>query len=344
MINLHDTIERKFVESFDVTEWEIETDTGWEDISHSNKTVEYEVWEIETDKGTVLKGADTHILIDKHNNEVFIKDSLGISVKSLTGDQLVTKVNKLAYSEHMYDLTVASENHTYYSNGLLSHNTTVAAGYLLWYAMFKPNSTILVAAHKQAGASEIMQRIRFAYESIPDHIRAGVTEYNKNSITFDSGSRIVSTTTTENSGRGMSLTLVYLDEFEFVPLCIAKEFWTSLSPTLSTGGKCIITSTPNSDEDQFAQLWHEANKTTDAYGIPIPGGVGVNGFKPLLAIWSEHPERDDAWADSERAKIGEERFRRENECCNGNTKITLKDETGQIFNITMEELFDNINS
>ena len=127
--------------------------------------------------------------------------------------------------------------------------TTVAAGYLLWYAMFKPDSTILVAAHKQAGAQEIMQRIRYAYESVPDHIRAGVTEYNKGSISFDNGSRIVAATTTENTGRGMSLTLVYLDEFAFVPQRIASEFWTALSPTLATGGKCIITSTPNSDED-----------------------------------------------------------------------------------------------
>lgn len=192
--------------------------------------------------------------------------------------------------------------------------TTVAAGYLLWYAMFKPNSTILVAAHKQTGAAEIMQRIRFAYESIPDHIRAGVTEYNKGSITFDTGSRIVSTTTTENSGRGMSLTLVYLDEFAFVPPRIATEFWTSLSPTLATGGKCIITSTPNSDEDQFALLWKEAQKKTDEFGITIPGGLGVNGFKELMAIWSEHPDRDEKWASQERAKIGDERFRRENEC------------------------------
>ena len=82
--------------------------------------------------------------------------------------------------------------------------TTVAPGYLLWYAMFKPDSTILVAAHKQAGAPEIMQRIRYAYESVPDYIRAGVTEYNKGSISFDNGSRIVASTTTENTGRGMS--------------------------------------------------------------------------------------------------------------------------------------------
>jgi hypothetical protein len=190
--------------------------------------------------------------------------------------------------------------------------TTVAAGYLLWYAMFKPDSTILVAAHKAAGAMEIMQRIRYAYESVPDYIRAGVTEYNKGSISFDNGSRIVASTTTENTGRGMSLTLVYLDEFAFVPPRIAAEFWTSLSPTLATGGKCIITSTPNSDEDTFAMIWHQANKLFDEHGNKQE--FGVNGFKPMLAVWDRHPDRDPTWATAERGRIGEERFRREHEC------------------------------
>jgi len=87
--------------------------------------------------------------------------------------------------------------------------STSAAGYLLWYAMFVPDSTILVAAHKYTGSQEIMQRIRYAYESVPDHIRAGATNYNKGSIEFDNGSRIVSATTTENTGRGMSISLLY---------------------------------------------------------------------------------------------------------------------------------------
>lgn len=190
--------------------------------------------------------------------------------------------------------------------------TTVAAAYLLWFAMFKPDSTILVAAHKAAGSQEIMQRIRYAYELIPDHIRAGVSEYNKTSLTFDNGSRIVASTTTENTGRGMSLTLVYLDEFAFVPPRIAAEFWTALSPTLSTGGKCIMTSTPNSDEDTFASIWNQATKTVDEYGNPAI--VGVNGFKGYLAKWHQHPDRTEEWAEEERSRIGEERFRREHEC------------------------------
>lgn len=190
--------------------------------------------------------------------------------------------------------------------------TTLAAGYLLWYAMFVPDSTILIAAHKREGANEIMQRIRFCYEELPDHIRAAVTEYNKGSISFDNGSRILAQATTPNTGRGLSLSLVYLDEFAFVPPKIAREFWTSLSPTLSTGGKCIITSTPNVDDDQFAEIWHNSQNTIDEYGNET--GIGINGFKGYYANWKAHPDRDEAWARVERGKIGQERFEREHEC------------------------------
>lgn len=86
--------------------------------------------------------------------------------------------------------------------------STCAAAYLLWFAMFVPDSTILIAAHKHTGAQEIMQRIRYMYENLPNYLRAGATSYNKGSLEFDNGSRIISATTTENTGRGMSLTCV----------------------------------------------------------------------------------------------------------------------------------------
>ncbi len=190
--------------------------------------------------------------------------------------------------------------------------STCAAGYLLWYAMFNPDQTILIAAHKYSGASEIMQRIRFAYETLPDFIRAGVTAYNKGSLEFDNGSRIVAQSTTENTGRGLSISLAYLDEFAFVRPNIAKEFWTSLSPTLATGGKCIITSTPNMDDDQFAQIWRDANKNQDEHGMET--NTGINGFAHYLATWEVHPDRDQEWADVEQGRIGIERFKREHEC------------------------------
>ena len=213
---------------------------------------------------------------------------------------------RLLQSYHDYRYTIAMLPRQ-------SGKTTCASGYLLWYAMFVPDSSILIAAHKYEGAKDIMERFRYAYESLPDYIRAGVYTYNKQTIEFDNGSRVHATTTTENTGRGKSLSLIYLDEFAFVqPPEKAKEFWTALSPTLSTGGKCIITSTPNSDEDQFAQIWFEAIKKFDEHGNAQE--VGQNGFYAYHAKWQEHPDRDEEWAQQERSKIGEERFRREFDC------------------------------
>jgi hypothetical protein len=231
---------------------------------------------------------------------------------------------KMLYHPFDYQKRLIATYHNYrYSISLMPRQTgksTSAAGYLLWYAMFVPDSTILIAAHKYTGAQEIMQRIRYAYELCPNHIRAGATSYNKGSLEFENGSRIVSQTTTETTGRGMSISLLYADEFAFVRPTIAKEFWTSISPTLATGGKAIITSTPNSDEDQFAFLWKGANKTTDEHGNTTE--LGINGFKAFRSYWREHPDRGDDWGAEQLAQLGEERFRREMDC-----EFVINDET-----------------
>jgi hypothetical protein len=223
---------------------------------------------------------------------------------------------KIQYVPFDYQVDLIHNYHTHrFSINMLGRQmgkTTTAAGYLVWYAMFVPDSTILIAAHKYTGAQEIMQRIRYAYEAVPDHIRCGVVSYNKGSIDFDNGSRIVSATTTETTGRGMSISLLYCDEFAFVRPTIAREFWASISPTLATGGKAIITSTPNSDDDQFSFIWREANKRLDEYGNEKE--IGRNGFASYIAVWDQHPERDKAWASQEHAALGEERFRREHNC------------------------------
>lgn len=195
-----------------------------------------------------------------------------------------------------------------------SGKTTCASAYLLWFAMFHPDQTILVAAHKYTGAQEIMQRIRYGYELCPDYIRSGVISYNKGSMEFDNGSRIVSATTTGNTGRGMSISLLYCDEFAFVQPNIAEEFWTSISPTLATGGRAILTSTPNSDEDTFAQIWKESQSKFDEFGEERTDGTGINGFYGYRAEWSDHPDRDEEWKKTELGRIGEEKFRREYGC------------------------------
>ncbi len=223
---------------------------------------------------------------------------------------------KLIFDPFEYQLGLMHSYHNYRFNINMmprqTGKTTCASIYLAWFAMFNPDQTILIAAHKYTGAQEIMQRIRYVYELCPDHIRAGVTSYNKGSIEFENGSRIISQTTTGTTGRGLSISLLYCDEFAFVQPNIAEEFWTSISPTLATGGRAIITSTPNSDEDTFATIWKQAEQKYDEHGNERE--VGINGFHSFIAHWSEHPDRDEDWKIDEIGRIGEEKFRREYGC------------------------------
>ena len=228
-----------------------------------------------------------------------------------------------SYNDHRFNVNMLPRQ---------SGKTTCASAYLLWYAMFHPDQTILVAAHKYTGAQEIMQRIRYGYELCPDHVRCGVVSYNKGSIEFDNGSRIVSQTTTGTTGRGMSISLLYCDEFAFVQPNIAEEFWTSISPTLATGGKAIITSTPNSDEDTFATIWKESQDLFDEYGNAKEDRTGRNGFHGYRSYWYDHPDRNEEWKTVEIGRIGEERFRREYGC-----EFLVYDET-LVSSLTLAEL------
>lgn len=132
---LHNQVNRKFIDVHsDYSEWEIETDQGWSDITSVGKTIEYEVWEIITESGKSLKCADNHIVFDDSFSEIFVKDLNKDSrpdkiwVKGNDGKptlELVVSVKNLGYTEHMYDVQVADENHRYYTNDILSHNSIV---------------------------------------------------------------------------------------------------------------------------------------------------------------------------------------------------------------------------
>jgi hypothetical protein len=189
--------------------------------------------------------------------------------------------------------------------------TAVISIYLLWFASFNSHKNILVASKDNAGAMDIMNRIRFSYEELPNWLKPGVKAYNRHSIEFDNGSMITSTSTTETTGRGKSISLLMLDELAHVRQNIQQAMWTSLAPTLSTGGSCIVSSTPNGDSDLFAQLWRQAvsGVITDE-----DGKVLTDSFKAIEVEWNEHPDRTEEYRTMMINKITEELWKQEYEC------------------------------
>lgn len=179
--------------------------------------------------------------------------------------------------------------------------TTVAAMYILWFATFHRAKRCVIASKAMAHAVEIQSRVKFAYEELPEWLKAGCTFYNRTSIEFDNKSVIISEATSEKTGRGSSPSIIFLDEIAFISKRIQDEMWGSLTPSLSTGGKFVITSTPNGDSDLFATLWRGANS-------------GQNSFKPLQFLWWQHPDRDKSYYDEMVGKLGPIRARQELDC------------------------------
>ena len=180
--------------------------------------------------------------------------------------------------------------------------TTMVVGYILWYILFNEDKFVAILANKAPTAREILNRIKIAYESLPLWLQQGVRVWNKGDIELENNCRVMATSTASSAIRGYSISLLYLDEFAFVPTNIADEFFTSVYPTISSGtqSKILISSTPNG-MNHYYRMWTEAVE-------------GQNGFKHIEANWRQVPGRDQAWADDQRRILGEEKFLQEMEC------------------------------
>jgi hypothetical protein len=191
-----------------------------------------------------------------------------------------------------------------------------SAIYLLWFAIFHFDKNVLIASNKNKSAMEMIRRIRYAYENLPMWLKPGVLDdgWNKHSISFDNDSKIDSTATAEDSGRSESLSLLFLDEFAHVKPNIQDEFWTSILPTLSTGGDCIMSSTPNGDSDLFATLWRAAMVGKGMEFEDEEGNVENLTFSPKHIKWDAPPGRDERFKRQQIALIGEQKWRQEYEC------------------------------
>jgi len=159
-----------------------------------------------------------------------------------------------------------------------------ACGYLLWFALFQPEKTIAVLANKGATAREMLARITIMLENIPFFLQPGCKALNKSNIDFSNNSRIIAAATSGQSIRGLSVNLLYLDEFAFVER--AAEFYTSTYPVISSGTdtKIIVTSTANGIGNTFHKIWEGAVQ-------------GVNEYSYFRVDWHDVPGRDEKWKE-----------------------------------------------
>ena len=179
-----------------------------------------------------------------------------------------------------------------------SGKSITSCAYLLWYLLFTPEVTVAILANKGAIAREMIARIVTMLETVPFFLQPGVKILNKGNIEFGNDSKIVAAATSSSSIRGMSINMLYLDEFAFVE--DAETFYTATYPVITSGkdSKVIITSTANGVGNMFHKIYESAVHDQSEY-------------KSFLINWFDVPGRDEEWKKMTIANTSEAQFEQE---------------------------------
>ena len=322
-IELIDTVESKkdlklcgkFIKAQELTD-EVHCDHGSVSTSKIFKTVPYQVWRIELENRMSLECADEHVLFIKSGKnlcpvkvmDLKIGDNVAVDGNynqsniysyQCTSSKVVNIV-KYPFKMCMYDLSVRSMEHRYFTDGILSHNTTTTAAYITWYMVFHNDRNIAIVANKGKTASDIIRKVKDVFEGLPFYMKPGIVGLAKTTITLENGCYLMSATTNPTSVTGQSVNILYLDEAAHIPVNIMEEFWRSVYPTLSSfkQSQIIISSTPKGKQNLFYRLYDGACKKT-------------NNFINYRVDWWQVPGHDDAWAENIKADLGLESFNQE---------------------------------
>ena len=180
--------------------------------------------------------------------------------------------------------------------------TTTAVAVILHYVLFNEHKTCALLANKGDAAREILDRIKIAYEALPKWLQQGVIEWNKGSVEFENGCKIIAGSTSSSAIRGKSISFLYIDETAFVENW--DEFFASVFPTISSGKttKMLYTSTPNG-LNHFYKTCEGAKADT-------------NGFEYVEVPWQRVPGRDEKWRKETLAAMDQDtqKFSQEFEC------------------------------
>lgn len=194
-----------FVDSYKVKNIYVLTPRGSLRVKSVHKTKEFKIYKAKFENGLSVSGSAKHVFIDVKGDEVYLENSLGVSIQTSKGVSRVIDIEFLRV-DNCYDISM-HEYHLYYTNGVLSHNSgkSVTSGlFLLWKSLFTPNINIGIAANKLSLAMEVLDKVKKVFIELPIWLQQGVTAWNKTFIEFENGTRIMTSATNSDAFRGFS--------------------------------------------------------------------------------------------------------------------------------------------
>ncbi len=202
----------------------------------------------------------------------------------------------------------------------------LAAAYALWMARFTPAAQIALLSRNQRDANDLLERIYFTHEHLPNWLRAalakqeesgaadGVTLLRHSGRILEFGhtviangaslgkrkrvvsSRIESFPAARGAVRSRAVSLIVLDEWAHQPW--QEEIWTAIEPAVSAGGQIIGISTAHGVGNVFYRIWqksHPAYIVGGLTGAQAASSPVLGAFAAIFLPWNANPERSEQW-------------------------------------------------
>lgn len=247
-------------------------------LKRANLPFEYtpEEWEeLKRCKYDLIYFAINYCKIQTDDGVKFVKDTPGLRDFQ---EEILT-----SFKGNKYNILMASRQ---------TGKSVTSAIFILWFLLFHAEKTALVVADNFTTTRELLDKFRICLDGLPFFLKPGIKHINSGNIKFDNDSRIVGRTTTKKSGIGLTVNLLYIDEFAHINESNLDEFYRAILPTITAdpNAKVIITSTPNG-RNKFYEIWQDAI-------------AGISEYVPLRVDWWQVKGRDEEWKQKAIANMG----------------------------------------
>ena len=284
----------KTIEEIKLNNVKILTDTGYQNLSALMISKPFKIYTIELENGYKLDCADEHMVFDKSFNEIFVQDlKIGDYIQTDQGLQKVIALNISKTKISMCDTTVNDKNHRFYSNGILSHNSTTTGIAILHEILFNTDKTGLILSKSGPAGIDLLSKVKDMYLNLPYHLKAGTMKWNQHEISFDNNSSVSTEAFSPTAGLGKTINFLILDEFAWCPPNDVELFYNNIIPTISTmsNSKVCIMSTQNGF-NLFYKLYKGATEKTNQYAPFKTDWYEVPQFNLETKQWEK---RTDEW-------------------------------------------------
>jgi hypothetical protein len=154
--------------------------------------------------------------------------------------------------------------------------STIVSSYALWRALFFTGQYITIISLSLRDSTEVLRRTKLTYDYLPAWLKQETSEFARTAMEFKhNGSKIQSLPNTKNPARGLSASVIILDEFAGFER--AKDVLAAAIPALSAGTNIpftnqtipaqlfVVSTLPqNPVENEYLRLLHQAQERQDS--------------------------------------------------------------------------------